>query len=376
MKTNVISFYHEFHCLAGACPHSCCRGWQIPVDEATYQRYQSLKGLRGYSLRRHIKRGEPHVIRPVLFRCPFENSDHLCQHQCNGQTDLMPLVCRVYPRHSVSYGSFTEVTFEASCPVIAAMLVKQRERLTFLSYDHPVDPVWVMENEDEEFLDFLLRDREKILDFLWAKERPLHEQMQAIYAYTRQENDWISRNHMEHLSEVALSYDPTVQGDYAIERPGGYAFYPIATIDRMLLEHVDYGNLLLRSPKLYRLIRRYDQTFRKMNVREADVFFHEKILEMLATDPTLEDKYRSYYSYNLQQLYLQAYETYFVLRQTLLATLYTQLLILFDLLDYLENGRVSDEERQSEVLMLLEIGCRHNPKMTENLFWVIRNDFL
>ena len=136
------------------------------------------------------------------------------------------------------------------------------------------------------------------------------------------------------------------------------------------------GNLLLRSPKLYRLIRRYDQTFRKMNVREADVFFHEKILEMLATDPTLEDKYRSYYSYNLQQLYLQAYETYFVLRQTLLATLYTQLLILFDLLDYLENGRVSDEERQSEVLMLLEIGCRHNPKMTENLFWVIRNDFL
>lgn len=288
----------------------------------------------------------------------------------------MPLVCRVYPRHSVAYGDYEEVTFEGSCPVIARFLVEQRSRLSFTSISREIPAVWTMENEDEAFLKFLLRDREKILDFLWAKEQSLDHQMQAIYAYARNENDWISRNRMEQLAAVSLSYDPLVQGDYAITRKAPYAFFRIQTMDRMLLEHVDYGNLVLRNPKLYRLIRRYDKTFRQMQVDDADLFYHRSIQKMLATDPTLEDKYRSYLSYNLQQLYPQAYETYFVLRQVLLSILYTQLLMLFDLMDFFEHGQISSVERQAEVLMLMEIGCRHNPKMTENLFWVIRDEFL
>ena len=26
-------FYDDFHCLAAACRHSCCVGWEIDVDE-------------------------------------------------------------------------------------------------------------------------------------------------------------------------------------------------------------------------------------------------------------------------------------------------------------------------------------------------------
>ena len=174
----------------------------------------------------------------------------------------MPVVCRVYPRHSVNYGLFTEVTFEASCPVIARYLVEHPGRYSFHEVRQEIPPVWTMENEDASFLDFLLQDRETILDFLWAKERPLSEQMQAIYAYARHENDWISRNRMEELEHVHLTYDAAKQGDYAITRRGPYAFFRIRTIDRMLLEHVDYGNLVIRNPKLYRLIRRYDKVFR------------------------------------------------------------------------------------------------------------------
>lgn len=376
MKTRVISFYEQFHCLANQCPHTCCNGWMIPVDEATAECYEKMPGLRGRRMRFFLKRGERTVLRRVLGRCPYENSDHLCQHQCNGELELMPLVCRVYPRHGVSYGAVEEVTFEASCPVIADLLVKQRERLSFQEFTGTVEPVWVMENEDPKFLEFLLQDRERILDFLWKKERPLHEQMQAIYAYARQENDWISRNRMEHLAETKLSYDPIEQGDYYIRRPGGYAFFSIATMDHMLLNYVNYGGLWLRNPKLYDLIRRYNRCFRKMEVSRADVFFHERVEAMLREQPDLEDKYRSYLSYNLQQLYPQAYENYFVLRQVLLALLYTQFLMLFDVLDYEKLGHVSDATRQRDVLMLMEIGTRHNPKMTENLFWVIRKEFL
>ena len=45
-------FYKDFHCLAGACPDSCCRqGWQIPVDAAHQKLYSDLPGELGKAAR-------------------------------------------------------------------------------------------------------------------------------------------------------------------------------------------------------------------------------------------------------------------------------------------------------------------------------------
>ena len=33
MLTRVPDYYEAFHCLAGACPHTCCEKWEVVVDE-------------------------------------------------------------------------------------------------------------------------------------------------------------------------------------------------------------------------------------------------------------------------------------------------------------------------------------------------------
>ena len=33
-------FYDEFSCLAGACPKTCCAGWQIVIDETSLDKYE------------------------------------------------------------------------------------------------------------------------------------------------------------------------------------------------------------------------------------------------------------------------------------------------------------------------------------------------
>ena len=46
------SFYPDFHCIAGACPDSCCRqGWQIVVDAAHLERWEALPAPLGDAVR-------------------------------------------------------------------------------------------------------------------------------------------------------------------------------------------------------------------------------------------------------------------------------------------------------------------------------------
>lgn len=33
MQITKPTFYKEFSCIAGACPDTCCAGWQIMIDE-------------------------------------------------------------------------------------------------------------------------------------------------------------------------------------------------------------------------------------------------------------------------------------------------------------------------------------------------------
>ena len=45
-------YYPEFSCIAGACKHSCCIGWEIDVDEEALARFSKVEGELGQSLER------------------------------------------------------------------------------------------------------------------------------------------------------------------------------------------------------------------------------------------------------------------------------------------------------------------------------------
>ena len=51
MSTWVPDFYPAFRCRAAACLHSCCRDWEIDVDEASAAYYRQLPGELGDALR-------------------------------------------------------------------------------------------------------------------------------------------------------------------------------------------------------------------------------------------------------------------------------------------------------------------------------------
>ena len=43
MILRVPSYYKTFQCIADKCEHSCCIGWEIDIDEDSYDYYMGIE---------------------------------------------------------------------------------------------------------------------------------------------------------------------------------------------------------------------------------------------------------------------------------------------------------------------------------------------
>ena len=40
------AYSERFHCIASECEDTCCKDWAVPIDQTTYEKYQSVEGLK------------------------------------------------------------------------------------------------------------------------------------------------------------------------------------------------------------------------------------------------------------------------------------------------------------------------------------------
>jgi len=82
MQVWTPEYYHHFQCIASACPDSCCKEWEVDVDEKSAAYYRALPGALGDSLRRVLKDTEDGTVMTILNgRCPMWREDGLCRIQ-------------------------------------------------------------------------------------------------------------------------------------------------------------------------------------------------------------------------------------------------------------------------------------------------------
>src|ERR1700733_9698489 len=81
------SYAAAFRCIGASCEDPCCGGWDIPVDKATYGRYQQFPFEKlGSLVSQFVSINTPtqpdglyaQIYRRPSGSCPFFGSDHLC----------------------------------------------------------------------------------------------------------------------------------------------------------------------------------------------------------------------------------------------------------------------------------------------------------
>lgn len=126
MTEYTLSCFQGFRCLAGACPDTCCAGWEIDVDEQSRARYAAVPGALGEKLRESLEAGEDgsvHFRLDAEERCPFLREDHLCELYCALGADSLCEICREHPRFHNEYGDLLrESGFGLCCPEAARLL--------------------------------------------------------------------------------------------------------------------------------------------------------------------------------------------------------------------------------------------------------------
>lgn len=186
MNIRYRAYYEQFRCIAAACPDSCCKEWDVLVDEDSAARYLAMEGKLGDDLRALLRRdGEGDWYFPIVDgRCPMWRKDGLCRIQAQKGHDALCQTCRDFPRLRHDYGDFAELQLALSCPEAA--------RLIFATDAPWLEKVLPGGEEPEyapEDMAILLRTRERMLTILSDTARPVPETLALalLYGYRAQD---------------------------------------------------------------------------------------------------------------------------------------------------------------------------------------------
>lgn len=180
MKLIKPTYFDTFCCIAGACPDSCCKEWDVLVDSEKAAFYRALPGALGNRLRQVLKDEGGDVYMTIENRCcPMWRDDGLCQIQAELGEDALCKTCREFPRLTHDYGNFMECGLELSCPEAARIILSTPEpEYMILEVSGGDEPEY-----DAANMRILLRSRETAWAILADTSRSVGETLALLLLY-------------------------------------------------------------------------------------------------------------------------------------------------------------------------------------------------
>jgi hypothetical protein len=134
-------YAERFACIGAQCEDNCCKGWNVPIDQATYEKYRSAPGLRqhlGTLVVLNTDQPTPadyaRIPLTAQSECGFLDGEKMCGIQKEHGPGMLSSTCATYPRAVAMNVGRVEKALNLSCPEAA--------RLTLLDADLLGDGPW------------------------------------------------------------------------------------------------------------------------------------------------------------------------------------------------------------------------------------------
>lgn len=145
-------YYLHFSCKMGKCRSACCVGWPISIS---MQNYFHLLGMNcPKHLRNKLDIGlrvyeHPDKDRYAYFTpdyhgdCPLRMTDGRCSIHAEMGEEVLPDICRLYPRGIRAENGLYECSCANSCEAVLELLLAKKEPITFFkkSLSIPLPPM-------------------------------------------------------------------------------------------------------------------------------------------------------------------------------------------------------------------------------------------
>ena len=122
------TIYHAFQCKADQCENTCCQLWTIDIDEPTAERYHSMTGSLGESLRQAITvddEGSHFIFSKAQPMCPLLNEKGLCKVVLELGEEGLCDTCHMHPRFYKYIEDLELCGVGLSCEASVELLARQ-----------------------------------------------------------------------------------------------------------------------------------------------------------------------------------------------------------------------------------------------------------
>ena len=222
VKETAPEYYSRFRCIAGACRHTCCAGWEIDIDAESLERYESIPGEPGARLRSAIRK-DPECASFIMTedeRCPFLRKDGLCDLILQHGEDILCQICRDHPRFWNELSDRNEMGLGFCCEEACRLILEDPDpmRMIVIRAEGTEKP----EPEEAAFL----AEREKLWQRIADRSLPVTERIRKLAADA--EISWMSDTELLKRFLLTLEcMDPAWQERIAKADPAVLKEHPV-----------------------------------------------------------------------------------------------------------------------------------------------------
>ncbi len=172
MKTFAPNYYNNFKCIANRCKHSCCIGWEIDIDNDTFEYYKNIDSEFGQKLRENIVEQDGCNCFKLTEneRCPFLNKDNLCDIILSLSEDALCQICTDHPRFRNFYSDRTEIGLGLCCEEAARLILSKKDKVKIIE----INADNITENLNNFEKEFFIK-RDEIFDYFQNRDLSINE---------------------------------------------------------------------------------------------------------------------------------------------------------------------------------------------------------
>lgn len=244
-------FYKNFLCKADKCKHSCCKGWEIDIDEETAGKYLAMTGELGAEIRQNIGKNEDSYFFKLTEdeRCPFLQKNGLCKIILNIGEENICEICTTHPRFFTMIDDVELCGVGLSCEKTCELLLGDEKDLVFyiedteeeLSFSEVLSAIGLnLPNEMQEFsLAVNAENINKVLEIMaktepidenWSKELSIMQDMDNVELKAKEYLENSDKNILNKIYQYILYRQLERLVDIDIEALINYAQYSILFI--------------------------------------------------------------------------------------------------------------------------------------------------
>ena len=136
----VPKYMEHFQCIGSSCEDTCCVGWGVPIDKATYKKYKKVKDPEltqkiENTISRNRTNPTDHHYASILLSgcqgCGMLSEEGLCEIQLKLGEDYLSTTCAAYPRVTNVINGHYEQSACLSCPEAARLALLNPEPMEF-----------------------------------------------------------------------------------------------------------------------------------------------------------------------------------------------------------------------------------------------------